>query len=146
VERLRAAEKELDRVRLAGARAAASNAATGAEQVGNVRLVAQRMSGGIGGGDLRSLAGDIRGKLGEGPAVVALIAEGDGSVPYVVATNSAAQELGLRADDLVKDLAAAVAGRGGGKADLAQGSGKDPAGIDAALSAVRSAVARSAPA
>lgn len=146
VERLRAAEKELDRVRLAGARAAASNAATGAEQVGNVRLVAQRMSGGIGGGDLRSLAGDIRGKLGEGPAVVALIAEGDGSAPYVVATNSAAQELGLRADDLVKDLAAAVAGRGGGKADLAQGSGKDPAGIDAALSAVRSAVARSAPA
>jgi len=146
VERLRAAEKELDRVRLASARAAASNAATGAEQVGNVRLVAQRMSGGIGGGDLRSLAGDIRGKLGEGPAVVALIAEGDGSVPYVVATNSAAQELGLRADDLVKDLAAAVAGRGGGKADLAQGSGKDPAGIDAALSAVRSAVARSAPA
>lgn len=146
VERLRAAEKELDRVRLAGARAAASNAATGAEQVGNVRLVAQQMSGGIGGGDLRSLAGDIRGKLGEGPAVVALIAEGDGSVPYVVATNSAAQELGLRADDLVKDLAAAVAGRGGGKADLAQGSGKDPAGIDAALSAVRSAVARSAPA
>jgi alanyl-tRNA synthetase len=146
VERLRAAEKELDRVRLASARAAASNAATGAEQVGNVRVVAQRMSGGIGGGDLRSLAGDIRGKLGEGPAVVALIADGDGSVPYVVATNPAAQHLGLRADDLVKDLASAVAGRGGGKADLAQGSGKDSSGIDAALSAVRAAVARSAPA
>lgn len=146
VERLRAAEKELDRARLASARAAASNAATGAEQIGNVRVVAQRMSGGIGGGDLRSLAGDIRGKLGEGPAVVALIADGEDSVPYVVATNPAAQELGLRADDLVKDLAAAVAGRGGGKADLAQGSGKDSAGIDAALSAVRTAVARSTPA
>lgn len=150
VERLKAAEKELDRVRLANARAAAANAAASAEQVGNVRLVAQRMSGGIGGGDLRSLAGDIRGKLGEGPAVVALIADppsgSDGSVPYVVATNSAAGDLGLRADDLVKDLAAAVAGRGGGKADLAQGSGKDAAGIDAALAAVRAAVARSAPA
>ncbi|MEZ0382234.1 alanine--tRNA ligase [Mycobacterium sp. pW045] len=150
VERLRAAEKELERARLAGARAAASNAASGAERIGNVRLVAQRMSGGIGGGDLRSMAGDIRGKLGEEPAVVVLIADpapdSPGSVPYVVATNSAAQELGLRADDLAKDLAAAVAGRGGGKADLAQGSGKDPAGIDAALAAVRSAVARSAPA
>ncbi|MGB3283673.1 alanine--tRNA ligase [Mycolicibacter algericus] len=147
VERLRAAEKELERARLAGARAAALNAASGAERVGNVRLVAQRMSGGIGGGDLRSMAGDIRGKLGEEPAVVVLIADpapdSPGSVPYVVATNSAAQELGLRADDLVKDLAAAVAGRGGGKADLAQGSGKDAAGIDTALAAVRSTIARS---
>ncbi|MEO6794041.1 MAG: alanine--tRNA ligase [Mycobacterium sp.] len=146
VERLRAAEKELDRARLANARAAASNAATGAEQIGNVRLVAQRMSGGISGGDLRSLAGDIRGKLGSDPAVVALIADGEDNVPYVVAANAAAQELGLRADDLVKDLAAAVAGRGGGKAELAQGSGKDFAGIDAALAAVRSAIARNAPA
>ena len=144
VERLRAAEKEIEKARLANARAAAANAATGAEQVGNVRLVAQRMASGVGGGDLRSLAGDIRGKLGENPAVVALIAEGDDSVPYVVAANPAAQELGLRADELVKDLAAAVAGRGGGKADLAQGSGKDPAGIDAALAAVRSAVERGA--
>ncbi|MFL0181319.1 MULTISPECIES: alanine--tRNA ligase [unclassified Mycobacterium] len=149
VERLKAAEKELDRARLANARAAASNAAASAEQIGNVRLVAQRMTGGIGGGDLRSLVGDIRGKLGEEPAVVALIADGSdsqGSVPYVVAANAAAQELGLRADDLVKDLAAAVSGRGGGKADLAQGSGKDSTGIDAALAAVRAAVARSTPA
>ena len=149
VERLKAAEKELDRARLANARAAASNAAASAEQIGNVRLVAQRMTGGIGGGDLRSLVGDIRGKLGEEPAVVALIADGSdsqGSVPYVVAASAAAQELGLRADDLVKDLAAAVSGRGGGKADLAQGSGKDSTGIDAALAAVRAAVARSTPA
>ncbi|KKC00944.1 alanine--tRNA ligase [Mycolicibacter arupensis] len=146
VERLRAAEKELDRARLATARAAAANAAAGAEHIGNVRLVAQRMSGGIDGGDLRSLVGDIRGKFGEEPAVVALIADGQDSVPYVVATNAAAQDLGLRADELVKELAAAVAGRGGGKADLAQGSGKDSSGIDAALAAVRAAVARSAPA
>ena len=47
VERLRAAEKELDRLRLANARAAAVNAAAGAELVGKVRLVAQRMAGGM---------------------------------------------------------------------------------------------------
>ncbi|ORW87897.1 alanine--tRNA ligase [Mycobacterium sp. IEC1808] len=146
VDRLKAAEKELERARLAGARAAATNAAAGAERIGNVRVVAQRMSSGMTAGDLRSLVGDIRGKLGSDPAVVALIADnsaGEGnSVPYAVAANAAAQELGLSANELIKQLAGAVDGRGGGKADLAQGSGKDPTGIDAALDAVRSEIAR----
>jgi len=143
VERLKAAEKELERSRLASARAAAVNAAAGAERVGNVRLVAQRMSGGMTAADLRSLVGDIRGKLGSDPAVVALIAEGEGgSVPYAIAANPAAQDLGIRANDLIKPLAGAVDGRGGGKPDLAQGSGKDPSGIDAALDALRAEIAR----
>ncbi|BBX60944.1 alanine--tRNA ligase [Mycobacterium saskatchewanense] len=141
VERLKAAEKELERARQASARAAATNAAAGAERIGSVRLVAQRMSGGTTAADLRSLVGDIRGKLGTDPAVVALIADNDGSVPYAVATNAGAQELGIRADDLAKRMAAAVDGRGGGKADLAQGSGKNTAGLDAALDAVRSGIA-----
>jgi alanyl-tRNA synthetase len=144
LERLRAAEKELTRMRLANARAAAANAAAGAEQVGKVRLVAQRMAGGISAADLRSLVGDIRGKLGSEPAVVALIAEGeDDSVPFVVAANPGAQDLGLSANDLVKALGAAVNGRGGGKADLAQGSGSGASGIDAALAALGAEVARS---
>ncbi len=144
VERLRAAEKELDRMRLANARAAAANAAAGAEQIGKVHLVAQRMAGGMSAGDLRTLVGDIKGKLGGDPAVVALIAEGDDdSVPYVVAVNPAAQDLGLSANDLVKQLGASVNGRGGGKADLAQGSGKGAAGIDAALAALRAELGRS---
>jgi alanyl-tRNA synthetase len=143
VERLKAAEKEIERNRLANARAAAANAAAGAERIGNVRVVAQRMSAGMTAADLRSLVGDIRGKLGNDPAVVALIAEGDkDSVPYAIAANPAAQDLGIRANDLVKQLAEAVDGRGGGKADLAQGSGKDSSGIDAALDAVRAEIAR----
>ncbi|MCV7283873.1 alanine--tRNA ligase [Mycolicibacterium wolinskyi] len=143
VERLKAAEKELEKVRLANARAAAANAAAGAEVVGKVRLVAQRMAGGMSAGDLRSLVGDIRGKLGSEPGVVALIAEGDNdTVPFVVAVNPAAQDLGLRANELVKQLGAAVNGRGGGKADLAQGSGKGAAGIDAALAALRAEIGR----
>jgi alanyl-tRNA synthetase len=144
VERLRAAEKELDRMRLANARAAAANAAAGAEQVGKVHLVAQRMAGGMSAADLRTLVGDIKGRLTSEPAVVALIAEGDGdSVPYVVAVNPAAQDLGLSANDLVKHVGAPVNGRGGGKADLAQGSGKGAAGIDAALAALRAELGRS---
>jgi alanyl-tRNA synthetase len=143
VERLKAAEKELERTRLATARSAAVNAAAGAQRIGNVRLVAQRMSAGMSAADLRSLVGDIRGKLGSDPAVVALIAEGEGgSVPYAIAANPAAQDLGLRANELVKQLAGSVDGRGGGKADLAQGSGKDSSGIDAALDAVRAEIAR----
>ena len=144
VERLRAAEKELDRIRLANARAAAANAAAGAEQIGKVRVVTQRMAGGMSAADLRTLVGDIRGKLGSDPAVVALIAEGDDdTVPYVVAVNPAAQDLGLSANELVKQLGASVNGRGGGKADLAQGSGKGAAGIDAALAALRAEIDRS---
>ncbi|WP_204807689.1 alanine--tRNA ligase [Mycobacterium riyadhense] len=145
VDRLKAAEKELERVRQASSRAAAANAAAGAERIGNVRVVAQRMSSAMSAADLRSLVGDIRGKLGSDPAVVALIAAPPGdegsTVPYAVAANPAAQDLGIRANDLIKQLAVAVDGRGGGKPDLAQGSGKDPTGIDAALSAVRSEIA-----
>ncbi|MED5815398.1 alanine--tRNA ligase [Mycolicibacterium sp. 050232] len=143
VERLKAAEKELDKARLANARAAAANAAAGAETIGKVRVVAQRMAGGMSGGDLRTLVGDIKGKLGNDPAVIALIAEGeDDAVPFVVAVNPAAQDLGLRANDLVKPFSAAVNGRGGGKADMAQGSGKGAAGIDAALAALRAEIGR----
>ncbi len=144
VERLRAAEKELDRLRLANARAAAANAAAGGELLGKVHVVAQRMAGGMSAADLRTLVGDIRGKLGSDPAVVALIADGENdTVPFVVAVNPAAQDLGLRANELVKQLGAAVNGRGGGKADLAQGSGKGAAGIDAALAALRAEIDRS---
>ena len=143
VERLRSAEKELERVRLSAARAAAGNAASTAEQVGKVRLVAQRMAAGMTAADLRSLVGDIRGRFGSDPGVVVLLAEGaDGGVPFVVAANQAAQDAGVRANDLVTAVAAAVGGRGGGKADLAQGSGRDPSGIEAALAAVRAELAR----
>ena len=88
--------------------------------------------------------GDIKGKVGADPAVIALIAEGDDdSVPYVVAVNAAAQDLGFKANELVQQLGAAVGGRGGGKADLAQGSGKGAAGIDAGLAALRAELGRS---
>jgi alanyl-tRNA synthetase len=143
VERLKAAEKELEKARLANARAAAANAAAGAETIGKVRVVAQRMAGGMSGGDLRTLVADIKGKLGNDPAVIALIAEGENdAVPFVVAVNLAAQDLGLRANELVKPFSAAVNGRGGGKADMAQGSGKGAAGIDAALAALRAEIGR----
>jgi alanyl-tRNA synthetase len=141
VEKLKVAEKELERARRSGLTAAVDRVEP--ERIGNVRVVAQRMSKGMTAADLRSAAVDIRGGLGSDPAVVALIAEDEGSaVPYAVAANPAAQDLGIRTNDLVKQLAQAVDGRGGGKADLAQGSGKNPTGIEAALEAVRAEIAR----
>ena len=142
VEKLKSAEKELEKVRLANARAAASSAAGEAELLGKVRLVAQRMSDGMTAADLRSLVGDIRARFGFDPGVVVLVSECDGSVPFVVAANQAAQDAGVRANDVIGAMAAAVEGRGGGKPDLAQGSGRNPAGIDAALAAVRAELAR----
>jgi alanyl-tRNA synthetase len=142
VERLKAAEKELDKMRLSGARASAADAAGTAELVGKVRRVAQRMASGMTAADLRSLVGDIRGRLGADPGVVMLISDTDDAVPFVVAANQAAQDAGIRANDVIAAVAAAVDGRGGGKADLAQGSGRNAAGIDAALAAVRAELAR----
>lgn len=142
VERLKVAEKELEQTRLASVKASIATLVDNAERIGSVTVVAHRLPDGTGAGDLRSLVGDIRGRLGSDPAVVALIAAGEGSVPFVVAVNQAAQDAGLRANDLVGAIGPAVDGRGGGKADTAQGSGKDPAGIDAALQALRAQIRR----
>ncbi|OBK20830.1 alanine--tRNA ligase [Mycobacterium asiaticum] len=139
VERLKVAEKELERTRKSGLSAAV--AAVESQRIGSVEVVAQRMP--VRSGDLRSVVGDILRRRGSGPAVVAVVGEGEGgSVPYAVAVNPAAQDAGLNANELVKQLAVAVEGRGGGKADLAQGSGKNPTGIDTALQAVRAQIAR----
>lgn len=142
VERLKVAEKELEQTRLASVKASIATLVDNAERIGSVTVVAHRLPDGTGAGDLRSLVGDIRGRLGSDPAVVALIAAGEGSVPFVVSVNQAAQDAGLRANDLVGAIGPAVEGRGGGKADTAQGSGKDPAGIDAALQALRAQIRR----
>ncbi|NGX08291.1 alanine--tRNA ligase [Mycobacteroides franklinii] len=142
VERLKVAEKELEQTRLASVKASIATLVANAERIGDTTVVAHRLPDGTGAGDLRSLVGDIRGRLGSDPAVVALIAAGDGSVPFVVSVNQAAQDAGLRANDLVGAIGQAVDGRGGGKPDTAQGSGKNPAGIDAALHALREQIRR----
>ena len=120
------------------------NAAAGAERIGKVRLVAQRMSAGMTAATCAPWSATSAGKLGDDPAVVALIAEGRRTASRLcprVRPNRRPGP-GIRANDLVKQLAAAVDGRGGGKADLAQGSGKNASGIDAALDAVRAEIAR----
>ena len=89
-------------------------------------------------------SGDIRGKLGADPPVVALIAEGEGdSVPFVVAVNPAAQDLGLSANDLVKALGATGERPRRRQGRTGAGLRQRRRGIDAALAAVRAEVGRS---
>ncbi|HEY3713591.1 MAG TPA: alanine--tRNA ligase [Jatrophihabitantaceae bacterium] len=141
LDRLRAAEKELERLRAAAVLSSAAALADGAEPVGAVRLVTAEAPGGVGAGDLRSLALDVRGRLPQGdPAVVVLGAPGEKGVTFVAAVNEAGQNAGLSAGDVIKVFAPALGARGGGKADLAQGAGGDGAKLTEAFAAVRAYV------
>ncbi|MPZ65015.1 MAG: alanine--tRNA ligase [Pseudonocardiaceae bacterium] len=146
VERLRSAERELEALRASAALSSAGALAETAEQVSGTTLVAAAAPEGVSGNDLRALASDVRGRLGERPGVVALFSAdaGAGKVSFVVATTAAARESGLAAGALVPAFAPAVGGRGGGKPDLAQGGGTEPHGVPAAIDALRSELARRA--
>jgi alanyl-tRNA synthetase len=143
-ERLRAAERELEKLRAGAVLSSAGTLADTAAQVGGTALVAAQVPDGVGGADLRALATEIRGRLGDRSGVVALFSvdQATGKVSFVVATTAAAREQGLAAGALVPVFAPAVGGRGGGKPDLAQGGGTEPDGILAALAALRTELAR----
>jgi len=103
-----------------------------------VAVVATRAPDGTSADDMRKLALDVRGRLGQDkPAVVAVSAASDGRPVIVVAVNERGREWGLAACDLVKVAAGVLGGGGGGKDDVAQGGGSKPEAIDDALSAVR---------
>ncbi|MGY1742828.1 MULTISPECIES: alanine--tRNA ligase [unclassified Blastococcus] len=137
--RQRETDRELADLRAQQTLAAAATLAAGAGDVAGVAVVTGSPEG-LAGGDLRTLALDVRGRLGERPAVVLLASESAGKVALVAALTPAAQQLGLSAGDLIKNAAPLVGGRGGGKADVAQGGGTDPGGIPAALAAGEQAV------
>ena len=142
VERLRAAEKELEKYRAAAALASAGTLAEQAEQVGDVAVVAAATPDGTSAADLRTLATDIRGRMTGRPAVVALFAPNGDAVSFVVAlTPEAVSGRGLKAGELVKSFLPVLGGRGGGRPDLAQGGGTNAAGIPDAIAAVKGALA-----
>ncbi|GAA2144620.1 alanine--tRNA ligase [Nocardioides koreensis] len=143
VEKLRTAEKEIEKVRLGQLLAAGGELAASATDVGGVKVVAHRADG-AGGGDVRTLALDVRGRLpvGEAGAVVIIGAGTDGKVSVVAAVNDEARNRGVSANELVRAIGPLVGGRGGGKDDVAQGGGTDTSRIDEALALVRTEVAR----
>jgi alanyl-tRNA synthetase len=143
LERLKNAERELDKLRAAAVLSSAGDLAARAEQVGTVQFVAAEAPAGIGGNDLRSLALDVRGRLRRGEPAVVLLASpaADGGVAFVAAVNDAGQAAGLKAGEMVRAFAPVLGARGGGKADLAQGAGGDAAKLPDAFAAVKALLA-----
>ncbi|MGW0435098.1 alanine--tRNA ligase [Micromonospora sp. NPDC003197] len=121
VAQLRDAEKELEKLRAQMVLGGAAALAAQAKDVRGTAYVGTEAPEGAAGNDVRTLAQEIRGKIDPArPAVVAVAARSGGKASLVVAVNAAAKSRGLSAAVLVK---AALSGRGGGNADLAQGGG-----------------------
>ncbi|MCG7442605.1 alanine--tRNA ligase [Dermabacter vaginalis] len=140
-KRVKEMEKNLQQMRGQQLQAQASSLVQSAAVVSGVRVLVHDAGEGVAAGDLRTLATDLRARLGEAEAsVVALAGESDGRAALVVATNAAAREAGLKAGTLLRDAAAVMNGRGGGKDDLAQGGGGDPALVSAALESITTAL------
>jgi alanyl-tRNA synthetase len=119
-------------------RIATGDGGTAVEEVNGVRLAARNL-GEVPARDLKSLADAIGRQLGTG--VVALVSTADGKASIVVGVS---QDLTGRfnAVELVRAASAAVGGKGGGgRPDMAQAGGPDGTRADAALAAVRGALA-----
>jgi alanyl-tRNA synthetase len=141
VQRLRDAEREIESARRAQLATQLADVTASAERVGEIDLYAFRAPDGLDGAALRDLALSTRAKAGqEHQVAVVVLSVTDDKVAAVATVNDTGQAAGLMARDLLAVALPAVAGRGGGKADVAQGGGSDPSGVDKALDAVRAAL------
>ena len=100
------------------------------KDVKGVKLLAARADG-VDMNGLRELGDQMKEKLGEG--VILLASEKDGRVNLVAMATDGAMAKGAHAGNLIKGVASLVGGGGGGRANMAQAGGKNPAGIDEAI-------------
>ncbi|MFZ3571743.1 alanine--tRNA ligase [Streptomyces sp. BH097] len=143
--KLKDAEKEIEKFRAEKVLQAAAGLADSAKDVRGVAVVTGQVPDGTSADDLRKLVLDVRGRIQGGrPAVVALFTTANGKPLTVIATNDAARDRGLKAGDLVRTAAKTLGGGGGGKPDVAQGGGQNPAAIGEAIDAVERLVAETA--
>jgi alanyl-tRNA synthetase len=99
-------------------------------EVKGVKLLAASVAG-VDMNGLRDLGDQLKSKLGEG--VVVLFSEQDGKVNMIAMATDGAVKKGAHAGNLIKGIAALVGGGGGGRPNMAQAGGKNPAGISAAI-------------
>ena len=100
------------------------------QDVKGVKLLAVKVSG-VDMNGLRDLGDQLKAKLGEG--VIVLVSDADGRVNLVSMATEAAMAKGAHAGNLLKGIASFVGGGGGGRPNMAQAGGKNPAGMDAAI-------------
>ncbi len=129
LDRAKRLEKELADLKAKAAGAAGQDLAAQAEEIGGVKVLAARLDG-ADAKTLRDALDRLKDKLGS--AIILLAAESEGKVSLV---GGVTKDLTgrFRAGDLVREAAAKVGGKGGGRPDMAQAGGNDPAGLPAAL-------------
>ena len=141
-EKLKAAEKQLADFKAGQLLANAASHLESARTIGDVTYLGLKLPDGTEMKDIRSLANDLAKRLADRPSVIALISNAGGKVPFVASVSDEAVNRGIKAGDLVKLMGAEVGGKGGGKPAMAQGSGSDASGIDAALAAVEAELSK----
>ena len=108
------------------------------EEVKGVNVLAISVDG-VDMNGLRDLGDQLKEKIGEGVVVIA--SNTDGKVSLMATVTDGAQKKGAHAGNLIKGIAALVGGGGGGRPNMAQAGGKNPAGISDALAKVKEVVA-----
>ena len=140
MERLKAAEKELEKSRLEALMSGLDQLQAQAVNLGGVTLIAREVPA-ASVDDLRSAATALRARYSLSQAVVVALGAVINDKPMlVVALNEAAREAGVKAGALVKAGSTAMDGGGGGKDDLAQGGGAPGGDLELGLQAVVQAV------
>jgi alanyl-tRNA synthetase len=139
VEQLKAAEKQIADLTSRNVLAEVGAIAATAHDMWGVRYIGHHAEG-VAGGDLRTLALEVRARLLDAAAVIAVVGGPAEKPSVVVVTTQGARDRGLRAGDLVRAASETLGGRGGGKDDIAQGGGTDGSRVADALTAVEHAV------
>lgn len=106
-------------------------------EVKGVKVLAAKLDG-VDMNGLRDLGDQLKEKLGEG--VVVLASSMNEKVSLMATATDGAIKLGAHAGNIVKEIASLVGGGGGGRPNMAQAGGKNPAGIDEAVAKVKAVV------
>jgi alanyl-tRNA synthetase len=140
LEEQRALEKQLAELEGRLARSRAEDLVKAARQINGVAVIAGRIDG-LDADGLRAVADTLRNRLGSGIVCVGSVVDGKVNLIAAVTKDLTSR---FQAGKLVQEVAKAVGGGGGGRPDLAQAGGKDPAKLDAALELAYAFVARAA--
>jgi alanyl-tRNA synthetase len=131
-QRIKGLEKELDQLRGKLAAGGSKDLAAEAKEIKGIKVLATRLDG-MDAKGLREALDRLKDKLA--PAAIVLAAVADNKVTLIAGVT---KELAgrLHAGELVNQVAAGVGGKGGGRPDMAQAGGTNPAGLQAALDSV----------
>ena len=132
LERGRSLEKELDQLKARLASSAGKDLAAQAVEVGGIKVLAAHIEG-VDPKALRETLDQLKDKLGSAVVVLATVTDAKVSLVAGVTPDLTGR---LKAGDLIREVAARVGGKGGGRPDMAQAGGTDPTGLPAALGLV----------